>query len=298
GALNRKGGQGNIPYVGFAEVEGNMADILVQVSNYSYATGGMIYPILFGDQTAIVVSREWKMTADLAAAVGMSILALYFLVIYRARRGEEQGLLFIGAFCVSALVYVLTHGEKLVANLLPGLSYELVMKLQATSPVIAYYCLFRYGLAFGTGKFHARFYLAINILMGVLLLINLVIPIGLFAVGSVMMTAFSQIVLLYGIYHLIQGIRHRREDAHYILLSMASILVLVSVSCLNVLGLLDDQVFVPYEMLMFIILQAFLMARRFEKTFIEVRQLSRRLLTIDGLRDEFLANTSHELRTP
>ncbi|MFB4324655.1 ATP-binding protein [Priestia sp. BR_2] len=44
--------------------------------------------------------------------------------------------------------------------------------------------------------------------------------------------------------------------------------------------------------------QAMLLAQRFSRAFTDVDQLSRRLLTLDGLKDEFMANTSHELRTP
>lgn len=53
-----------------------------------------------------------------------------------------------------------------------------------------------------------------------------------------------------------------------------------------------------YEMLIFVLAQTLLLAKRFVYSFMEVENLSRRLLTLDGLKDEFLANTSHELRTP
>ncbi len=49
---------------------------------------------------------------------------------------------------------------------------------------------------------------------------------------------------------------------------------------------------------LFIFTQAIVIARRFSDAFNEVEEQSKRLIVMNKLKDEFLANTSHELRTP
>ncbi|MCX7710712.1 MAG: diguanylate cyclase, partial [Clostridia bacterium] len=55
---------------------------------------------------------------------------------------------------------------------------------------------------------------------------------------------------------------------------------------------------VPWGLIVFVFVQAFIMSRKSSSTFSKVEELSERLLALDKLKDDFLANTSHELRTP
>jgi len=50
--------------------------------------------------------------------------------------------------------------------------------------------------------------------------------------------------------------------------------------------------------LVFLFLNALILARRFSQAFKDAKQLSEKLMKLDKMKDEFLANTSHELRTP
>lgn len=52
-----EGKQNNIPYTGFASVTGDTMEIIVQVANYSYSSGGIVMPIVIGDQGSILKHR-------------------------------------------------------------------------------------------------------------------------------------------------------------------------------------------------------------------------------------------------
>ncbi|MDG0814455.1 hypothetical protein [Cohnella rhizosphaerae] len=49
---------GNVPFAGYFTLTASAADIVVQVANFSYASGGIVLPIWFGRQEAIQSDRE------------------------------------------------------------------------------------------------------------------------------------------------------------------------------------------------------------------------------------------------
>lgn len=72
-----KNTQGNIPYVGFASVKGGTVDLIIQVTNYSYSTGGIIHPVLFGSQASILKARELAVFKDAVILAGILVPAIF-----------------------------------------------------------------------------------------------------------------------------------------------------------------------------------------------------------------------------
>ncbi|MEK5507568.1 ATP-binding protein [Paenibacillus sp. FSL P4-0113] len=292
-----KGKQGNVPYVGFASVDGHSADITVHVANYSYSSGGIIYPLLFGDYESITHSREVAMAEDTVLIAGFFIPTVFFIMLYLLRK-KEKALLYLGCFCIAALFYILTHGEKLLVWGIPDLPYEWVLKIQSFSSTLFYYFLIRYvhlSTQIVMNRIVLRFYHITTALM---------LGMGLF-LPTLVLSSFELFILLFGVVSvgyvlliLIRGLLQQTDDAALLVISIMSILMIVVTSFVYILGWGDVRGVTAYEMLIFVLAQTLLLAKRFVHSFMEVENLSRRLLTLDGLKNEFLANTSHELRTP
>ncbi|ADO54455.1 ATP-binding protein [Paenibacillus polymyxa] len=292
-----KGKQGNAPFVGFAAVDGHSADITVHVANYSYSSGGIIYPLLFGDYASITHSREVAMAEDTVLVAGFFIPTVFFIMLYFLRR-KEKALLYLACFCIAALFYILTHGEKLLVWGMPDLPYEWILKIQSFSSTLFYYFLIRYVHLTTQIVMNRIVLLLYNIVTALMLGMGLLLP-------TLVLSSFETFILLFGVVSvgyvlliLIRGLLQRTDDAALLVISIMSILMIVVTSFVYVLGWGDVRGVTAYEMLIFVLAQTLLLAKRFVHSFMEVENLSRRLLTLDGLKDEFLANTSHELRTP
>ncbi|OZB94369.1 ATP-binding protein [Paenibacillus sp. XY044] len=293
------GVQKNVPYLGFATLSGGRIEVLVQVANYLYTTGGVFSPILFGEQHSIMQNKELYLFADWMTIAGFFTAALYFLGFQQIRK-KEPASLHLGLFCLTTICYVLLHGEKLIAGIWPGLPYEWILKSQLLLSVLVYYFLLKFVSASVRGGVHPIVMRSYTFLGTASIAVAIIFPSILFSRIEPLLVAFTALCIAYIIGIMLRDLHRRRNSGEYLLtiLSIISILMVIITNLLPLIGIYEGMVFAPVEMLMFVVTQSALLARRYDRTFNEVEQLSRRLLTLDGLKDEFMANTSHELRTP
>ncbi|MBP1157330.1 ATP-binding protein [Paenibacillus sp. PvR098] len=289
----------NVPYTVFAALSGSTVEVVVQVSNFTYSSGGgMVFPIEFGDQQSVMRSREFALFYDVLTSAGFLLPAIYFYLLYRMRR-QDQALFHLAFFCLFALIYVLTHGEKLGAAIWPGLPYEIVLRLQLISSTFAYFFLLRYVAATVPLPAHRRVLPLFTIAASFLVLSGSVLPTEIFTQWEVQALGFGFASVTYVLYViLIVSWRQTGGSGFWVLVSLQSILVIILVNILYLLGVDSGPMVMMYELLLFVLAQALIQAKRSAQSFKEVEQLSQKLLTLDGLKDEFMANTSHELRTP
>lgn len=287
----------NIPYIGFAELKGNTAEIIIQASNHVYASGGILHPIWFGLEQDVVSLRDVSLFGDFISIVGFSLFFLFFIFLYFMRRGEKP-LLYLALFCVSLLLFVLTHGEKLLGQLLPDMPYELMLWLQVVSTTCGYLFLLHYINVSVPGAMGRRLFRFTRVLAWVSLAMGVLLPPMYYSSWFIVPGLIFASIIAILLFVLGRGVAKRTPDAYFLLLSAISLSIYAFVNLIQFQGMLDIQFYLSYELLVFVTVQILMLARRFSSSFSEVEQLSHKLVTLDGLKDEFMANTSHELRTP
>lgn len=288
---------GNTPFAGYFTLSSSTVDIVVHTANFSYSSGGIVLPIWFGTQADIAAQRESGLFEYWMTAGGFLIPALFFLLFYRLRR-REAPLLHIGAFCLFSLVYVLTHGEKNVLALLPHISYETVLRIQLISSNFVYYFLARYVVLLYP-QFGIR--LLDRLMIGVVTLLTVVgfgMPTYLFSQGELVLLLFALAVTAYVVHILIRAILARSANALVLAVSLQSILCMLSVYLLYGFGRLESQTLLPYEIVCFVVSQAYLLVSRFADLLRHSERMSERLLRLDEMKDDFMLNTSYQIREP
>ncbi|WP_340026365.1 ATP-binding protein [Paenibacillus sp. FSL K6-1096] len=296
-ASAEEGRQNNAPLMGFASVTGDTMEIIVQVANYSYSSGGIVQPIVIGNQASILKHRELALFVDGASLIGFFVLALFLLMFSRVR--QSRGVtLYLGLFCIAAFVYVLTHGEKLITWAMPGFPYEVILKLQLASSTLVYYYLLHYVANSVNYPISVAVIKASRLITALLLLIAVFVPAYLFSYLELLLLTWGSVSIGFVLYTMVQGTRKSARNMFLMMVSIESLSVVIIYYLVSVMGLTLSYFIISYEIVLFGFIQAIVMTRKYSSSFLEVEQLSRRLLTLDGLKDDFISDTSKELREP
>ncbi|MBI3396263.1 MAG: sensor histidine kinase, partial [Spirochaetia bacterium] len=119
---------------------GREATLVIPISNHVHRQGGLWLPIQIGTAPQIQAIRDKAFFIDTFLAGSLLIMGLYHLGLFVFRRKDSPSLWF-GLFCILITGRQLVTGEMLLAQALPGLSWQVFMKFN-------YACLFAPAIVF------------------------------------------------------------------------------------------------------------------------------------------------------
>ncbi|UAC48569.1 response regulator [Bacillus aquiflavi] len=296
-AYNRK-------YIGLGESKEGQLEIVVQVANHRYPTGGIIHPLEFGTGEQIQLAKDQERAIDALLVSGYLLLGLYYFVSFFLHTSSVYQL-FFSLFCLLQGIYLATLNEKLIELIFPVMEISILTNIQFA--LIHSSIFFFLAFIYESFKEYASkrvtnvlsFLIMIDgLLYGIpnvskMLLSNL--PLTLVQAQIVIVLSFASI---YTILILIKAFMKETEGSQYILVIVTTFFNYGFLLGIDLLFEVDIGRVPVFLFLLMTVSLSLLMGHRFHHTFIQVEQLSKDLRTYDHLKDEFLAKTSHELRTP
>lgn len=273
--------------------------LIVHVANFTYARGGMWYALSLGTPEQIRSMDKTIADKDVFLFGALSMMAFYYLIIFLLRR-EDKGSLFYVFLCVLFASRIMIYGDYLVYRLLPFISFRAIIAISYITM-----CWFPICGALMVGKLfpeeNSPKILGAGLIFGSLAtLVFLLTPISFFTQWVNIVQVFALLFGAYPICTLIVTFLKGKRDAGIILIGGVVVIVCAAHDVLynNNIILSDMGELVPLSLFILLLLQSFILSRRFSEAFRSVNTLSQQLLRLDKIKDEFLANTSHELRTP
>ncbi|MBN1532806.1 MAG: SpoIIE family protein phosphatase [Spirochaetes bacterium] len=293
-----------LPALKTIETERGECSILLRISNFHHENAGPWKAIVAGGEEEMQNRRQWDILFQLFLFGSIFTMGLYHMGLYLLRR-EDRSPLYLSLFCLLVSIRPLITGEMYLVQLDPRFSWEWRLKLEFLSLYLGFPLFATFVRSLFPEDFKTFMLRVIQGLSALLAALVIVTPSWIY---SHTVEYYEYAAMAFGTYLVavaILAIVRKRESAGIFIAGMAIVLVAFLNEILNDLSIINTGNFFPLGLLGFILAQAFLLSMRFSKSFRAVETLSleldaknRRLLSLDRLKDEFLANTSHELKTP
>ena len=278
--------------------------LALHTSNFHYKEGGAWSSIQITGESGFNQLSSFPAVTDSALTILLLVLGGLFLSLYFART-QEKAALFFSCFCTVVGLRNGITGEHVLNQLFPVISWVFSQKLEhillfITSPLF---------IAF-THRLYPRYRSAK--VEKVFASISLLFSVFVAVTPTTLVTQTSipyQIIIIISLVYLLRiaalALLHKRKSAH---LYAASFLLLTSLVLIDVLThnmIIQLPLMSEWGISLFVIMHAWLLNQRYAFSLTNEEALSDRLKKqnaalqqLDSIKDDFLAQTSHELRTP
>lgn len=286
----------SLPYTESYTTDSAVLEVVVQASNYSNpVSGGIVRSIKFGDDHAIQ-NEKWLSIGSQAIVCFLLFLHIvYACILYFIGQPKKILITFILlVFC--AILMTLTDDDRLLLAWFP-INYTWAVKLQYLSLILIGMLLLRFVLQFMPEYSKVKAFKYFFVLSGLTVILILVTPVSFNLHAG---EFYFLILLIPGINVptvILQLAARGDKDVVYLMLGATAL------STNAIWGLIKntfwiDLSYYPFDFIITFIVLAAYWFKRFFRASVQTQQLADKLQKADKLKDDFLANTSHELRNP
>ncbi|WP_312470536.1 ATP-binding protein [Neobacillus sp.] len=285
-----------IPYTSAFSSDRNDIEMVIHVANYDDpAAGGITKSIQFGTEKAISRTTNFSIMMQLIACVIFMLHGIYAIIIYFIGRRKLE-LIYFALLLVCTVLSILLEDDKLLLLWLP-IDFEWSLKLLFLSYI---------GLSFSAIRF---FQLLLSnfeknpmlrwfkIFFGMMVLIILITPLPFVTYLFSLIIVQSIATFIFIFIHMLQNVLNAKKDSIFLLLAITSIINSLLWGIVKA-TYLPTSTFYPFDGIFAIICFACYLFRQFIRMSVQSQELATKLQKVDKLKDDFLANTSHELRNP
>ncbi len=269
--------------------------ILVQVSNFFHARGGLWTSIELGEFDSLLAERDNQRMAELLMAGAMFILFVYHIFIFLLRRKEYASLWF-ALLCLDSTVRSLATGERLLYHLIPGLSLNIGFRIEYITVTLGVPMYAMVAYQFYTAEWSKT---VRNIILWVGIAQSLLVCVLPAVVYSRFLPVIQVIVILqciYLIYSIIRALSNKRDYAVISFLSYCILFAAIAHDIMVAQLIINGQFILFYSFSSFLVLQAYILASRNATAYHQIEDLSQDLNEANITLEEKVAERTRELR--
>jgi len=283
-----------LPQVVDFEPDTNRVEIILQVSNFHHRRGGGPDEMIeLGTESEIREINQRRLSLELFLFGSIFIIALYHLGLFLFRK-KDRSPLYFSIFCFLMAARVLTTGGRYLAEFLPQIGWELLIKLEFLSFYLAVpvFALFMRSLF---PKFSKRFLRIIEILGIAFSGVVVFTPARFFTYTVNPYEVITLLTLVYSLYVVIVYIAHKNIEALMFLIGFLILAMTVINDMLHVDQIIQTGYFAPFGFFFFILSQAFLLSYRFSTAMGTVETQRKELRdTLESLKVEIVERVNAE----
>jgi signal transduction histidine kinase len=273
--------------------------VIIQVANFSYARGGAWYPIYWGSVKNVTAFNKAIIYKDWFIMGALAIMAFYYLNMYLLRQEDKSSLFFV-MLSLIGIARTAIYGDYSINVVFPWFAYRDMVYTDYLSLIwfpVGFVLLIGELFPSQTSRGIKKLFVGYALLLSLGILLT---SIAFFTYFNYFFELAALVIILYGVVCAARAFPNAKVDS---VLTLTGFMILF-VTVLHDILYQNHFISSRYEelsslgFLIFLSMQALILARRFSEAFTKIKMLSEKLIQLDKLKDEFLANTAHELRTP
>lgn len=292
----------NRPYTSFFDIHRGDNELIVQFSNFKKTPSwGIEKPITFGTQQHILHQSKMSFFNETSMITAFFITGLYFLGFFLHRK-KDKHLFFFSTMCLLFSIIVLLIGrERMIFLFFPSISFSALSVMRATTMVLVSIAVFLY-LYFAYREIISKKWIIAAIAFSALVLIIDFISWGFTdRLAYILHSVLAVTTLIYITYVFAISALRKMKGSLYLTIaaiSMSAFVILTTVSAYSGKRGFSFNSLYAVPSIIALLAVVLMMAQQFAGAFRENEVLSLKLLRMNRLKDEFIAKTSHEFKTP
>ena len=283
----------NVPYTAIAEPERGSIELTLRVAAH-YKNAGLTSPMRFGFADAVARQTSLSIAMQFMLCVLLLMHAAYGVILYFLGT-RSKALLYFSCFVGSAILSVIVADDKLLFRL-ADVPYHLYLKFVYLSylgvavfiPPLIRQLLPEYG--------SVRIHRWLNAAISIYAVFVLAATDTMLRSTYVMLAFWMYVSIALALYYLYKAWKDR-QNVIFLLLALLGILHNMGWARIKNYTSID-VVYFPFDLMIALLLFAAFWFQRFFETNARMKQLAEQLQLEGRRKDDFLVNTSHELRNP
>lgn len=277
--------------------ESAQVDLVIQVSNYSYRGSGIYGQVAIGqaDELTWYVFKNFLLENLLISGTILAV-ALYSLIVYINHRSEHSAL-WLGLLALTAAVRNISLNNLLIPALFPSIDIELAMKLRYSIPFLVLSCFIMLNRSFYPHDVQRRVSRVFLAILALCVLYIWMSSMSEFTSTLLWQCAVMGSILLYHQTHLAIVTLYRKRPGVYLnIVGMIFIFIAFVNDTLFYLQVIESIPLIPYSFIIYLLLQAIIVAHRFAKLLTKNVAIAAELKEVNVRLEEMVQERTIELQ--
>ncbi|WP_438349568.1 ATP-binding protein [Paenibacillus sp. FA6] len=287
----------NIPTMSSFHTDGTEIEIIIHVSNYQFpSSGGIIQSIKFGTLDAVANEKVLSESMQMMVSIVLLLHGVYACILY-VLGSRKKELAYLGAITFCMLISTLVDDDKLLLVWIP-INLEWTVKVRIISYIgsSVFFILFMKKVL--SNEQDGKYYRWFAILCGLSSLVIINLPVYFLMNIVPILTIVMLLAIILVPFLALRAIMNGEVGAIFLLLSAIAISINIILGGFLKTQFWNDVPYYPFDLIIAFLGLASFCFISFSQTSERAEKLAEQLKKSDKLKDDFLANTSHELRNP
>jgi PAS domain S-box-containing protein len=236
-------------------VTSTMLEIVVHVSNFHHRLGGLWEPIKLRTWAVVRTTRVRTRFFDSFLVGSIFLMSLYHLGLFVIRK-KQVATAYFSAFCMLIVVRTLSVGQSMIMELVPAISFEMLMKMEYLSLVLTVPIFSLYLSSVIPYEFNRTIVHIISTIGGAFTLFVAIFPVSIYSYVTIPYQLFIVVAFLYGFFVIGHAIVRKREGVGFIAAGMLLFFITVINDILYTRLIIESTNLVPLGLFLFIFTQA------------------------------------------